>query len=92
MLNTEQGTISTINERKAGNRTYRLCSVSLGGLKKYILYMRDGAEEELSLVDTDKDSAEALFDAVVSNELSCEHLADVAADHSREYQIKRVNI
>ena len=92
MLNTEQGTVSIIDEGKAGNRTYRLYSLSLGGVKKYIIYMCDGAEEELSLVDTDKESARELFDTVVKQALSCEHLSDVAADHSREYQIKRVNI
>ena len=54
--------------------------------------MCDGAEEELSLVDADRESARELFDTVVKQALSCEHLADVAADHSREYQIKRVNI
>ncbi len=72
-----------ISKKQSQKRLYRLYKISTSCSNAYLVEVAESAQNALALIQTDKKSAEKLFDRIIKANAGCEHLCDITEDFRR---------
>ena len=79
--NYDSLTVTPIDKRQNGDAEYALYSVELCGKCRYLLSARLHHQAELELLGGRREDALEFFSSLCENQVSCEHLSNVADDY-----------
>ena len=79
-------TVVTLKEENVSGCKYSLYCFSIGESEKYIISSISDRDNDIQMVGGTEEQAVKLFECICYNQLSCDHLADIANDYNKQLQ------
>ena len=84
--------IAVLKEKRTEECEYKLYSVSIGGIERYVLSAASDDDADVQMIGGTESQAKELFGRICDNCLSCYHLEDVADDYRKQIRYGRLQI